>query len=403
MNRMRMLLACLLAAAAAAMAGDTIVGFRTDTTGLYPHATPTIEWGPEKNVLWATDMPSWGNAMPVLVDGKIFVCAEPNSLLCVNAADGKILWTRPSTYEDVKAADPSAQVPGRLPKTERANGYSSPTPTTDGKHVYALFGTGVLACFDLEGNRKWVRFTDVPPHKNYGASASPMRVAGKLLVHIRALTAYDPATGKQLWSQPKAKWSWGTPIPCGGGKAVVTAGGDVVRVSDGEILATKVGHSNYGSPMVLGDVVYQADFGSNSGTTAHKLTFTADGGVTVERLWQIGRHKSRRYYASPVLHEGLLYIINERNLFTVIDTATGQDVHEQNLAELGRGRVYSSISIAGGYAFASHERGTTLVFKTGRTPRKVATNKLDMFRSTPVFSGGRMYLRTYKKLYCIGT
>jgi outer membrane protein assembly factor BamB len=387
--------------AAGAASADPAVGWRTDGTGVYPDARPVLEWGPGRNVVWATPMPSWSNATPVLVGGKVFVCSEPNELLCVRAADGEILWRKASTYADVKASDPQAQVPAGRPKTQKANGYTSATPTSDGKHVYALFGTGVLACFDVDGNRKWTRFVAVPPHRDWGTSASPVLVGGKLLVHIDALTAYDPATGRQLWSQPAAKWTWGTPIVCGGGKAVATSGGDIVRVSDGQVLARRAGSSAYGSPMNAGGVLFWADL-SKRGTQAVKLDFDEGRGVQVRRLWRIERHKSARYYATPTLHDGLLYIINERNRFTVVDVAGGKDVFERKLTELGGGRVYPSISVAGGHVFVSHERGKTMVFKAGRRPELVATNQLDMFRSTPVFAGSRMFIRTYKTLYCIG-
>lgn len=70
------------------------VGWRTDGTGLYPQAEPPATWAADKNVIWATPMPGWSNATPILVGDKIFVCSEPTALLCVSAADGKVLARR---------------------------------------------------------------------------------------------------------------------------------------------------------------------------------------------------------------------------------------------------------------------------------------------------------------------
>ena len=77
------------------------VGWRTDSTGSYPHATPPKTWSTEKNVIWRTKMPSWSNASPTIVGEKIFVCSEQAVLLCVNRADGKILWQKDNLYQDV--------------------------------------------------------------------------------------------------------------------------------------------------------------------------------------------------------------------------------------------------------------------------------------------------------------
>ena len=42
---------------------------------------------------------------------------------------------------------------------------SSPSPVTDGEHVWIMTGTGILKSFDFEGNERWSR--DIPA--DYGA------------------------------------------------------------------------------------------------------------------------------------------------------------------------------------------------------------------------------------------
>ncbi len=390
---------CLLVSMTVAVAADPAVGFRTDGTGAYPDSNPTVEWGRGRNVIWATDMPAKSNATPVVVAGKIFVCSEPSDLICVDAKDGKILWKKSNTYKDVKSANRRARVPKRLPRTDGVNGYSSHTPFTDGKHVWVAFGNGVLACYDMEGVRKWIRFVDLPPHKVWGMCSSPVLVGGKLLLQINALTAFDPTTGKQLWSQPKVKWSWGTPMPMkvGGVDVVIVSGGAVVRVRDGEVMPARVPRLSYNSPLVVGDVVYMIQ---NKGG-AFKLSAARRGGrITAKRLWSVTLSR-KRHYGSPVLHNGLLFDVDQFGILAVIDAASGEVVHERKLG-LGRGTCYPSPTLAGNRVLISIDNGTTKVLKADKTAAEVATNKLDMFRGSPVFVGDKMYLRTYKKLYCIG-
>ena len=51
-----------------------------------------------KNILWMTPMPgpSWGS--PIIVGPRIFVNADEGTLLCVNKQDGRVLWTRSTTF-----------------------------------------------------------------------------------------------------------------------------------------------------------------------------------------------------------------------------------------------------------------------------------------------------------------
>ena len=59
------------------------VGWRMDGSGRYPDATLPATWSVTDHVLWATSLPAWSNASPVLVGERIFVCAEPSTLLCL--------------------------------------------------------------------------------------------------------------------------------------------------------------------------------------------------------------------------------------------------------------------------------------------------------------------------------
>src|SRR2546425_7266746 len=90
-------------------AAHPIVGWRTDGTGQYPNTTPPTEWSTSKNVIWCTAMPNWSNASLVLSKGRIFVCAEPSTLVCVQASDGKILWQRTNAYRDMQTPEEAAK------------------------------------------------------------------------------------------------------------------------------------------------------------------------------------------------------------------------------------------------------------------------------------------------------
>jgi outer membrane protein assembly factor BamB len=441
--------------AGAACAGEP-VGWRTDGTGRYPQAEPPTEWSAEKNVIWKTPLPGRGNSSPVLVADRIFLGVEPDLLVCGSAADGKILWQRQVklsdtwSEEDRKIAEAKGKETEELKKrnkeldaeinktfaarkkdpknqdlrkryadlrqeqrdvqkrvsanarwapaqTEKTNGYTSATPVSDGTHVWTVLGTGVAACFDLEGKRKWIRYLD-RPKQAHGHSASPLLVEGKLLVLIRYLTALDPLTGETLWKLDKSRSTWGTPLALRVGETAVTVTpkGEVVGVADGKRLTADAGYLEYASPIAADGVIYYP--GLN--TRALKLVADEEGAVTKQKLWKVSLTKDR-YYASGLLHEGLLYVLSRHNTFYVIDAADGKVVKTEKLP-LGKGENYTSVTLAGKHIHAGSDNGTTLVIKPGRDYEIVATNKLEYTRSTPVFRGKRMYHRTWKALYCIG-
>ena len=80
----------------------TPVGLRMDGRSDFSTAKPQTEWGPAQHVVWSPPLPQWSNAGPVLVGDRIFVCAEPSTLICMDVS-GKILWQHSSDYPDLPA------------------------------------------------------------------------------------------------------------------------------------------------------------------------------------------------------------------------------------------------------------------------------------------------------------
>lgn len=436
------------------MSATAISGWRGDGTGAYPDAQPPLQWGRDSNVVWKTKLPGWSNASPLLLDNRLYVCAEPETLLCVDPKDGAVLWSRPNTVLDILPAaeaekakadrakaddirarmrplqEESRRVAGELkktpdnaelkakadelkgklrdqetelrqynthadPATHEVNGYSSPTPTTDGKAVYVLFGNGVAACYDADGTRKWARMVEKPAH-GWGHSASPLFVDGKLIVHVIKVTALDPATGATLW-QTDSSAAWGSIVQTriGDAAVVVTASGDIIRVSDGRKLAAKVSGLTYCAPVVQDRIVYFVQRGGKAVRLPEAMADT----ITPEVLWET-KPKDDRYYASPIVHDGLIYAVTQHGDWSVIDAANGQIVIEKKLGL--DGTFYPSVTLAGGQLYVSSDTGKTVVLAPGREYKELARSSLEPFRTSPLFVGTRVYLRGREYLWCLG-
>jgi outer membrane protein assembly factor BamB len=450
----------LLALLSAALVSADVVGWRGDGTGRYPTATPPTTWSKTQGILWSTPMPGKSNGCPVVVGDKVFTCAEPFTLLCLNAADGKILWQKNNAYEDVLPADQLAQLQadqaaadplraqlatanqdlatakdaaakspndatvkaaqtaaqqkvddlnkqlqalGRwaLPPTHDYNGYSSATPVSDGQNVWVTFGNGVAACYDLDGNRKWARFVEKPNH-GWGVSSSPVLAGDRLLINFLNCVALNPVTGETLWTANTGMY-WGTPAVTKIGDIPVafTPYGQIVRLSDGKILQSGLFHMDWGaSALVVGDAVYYFRIPSENilAGQAFRVPDQAADTVKAAPLWQ-GRNE--RYYGTPVFNDGLLYSADNLDELICADAASGQVLYRQKL-NLG-GQDFGSPCFAGGNIFVTSDSGNTVIVKPGREYVEVGRNSLgDIVRSTLTFAGSRLYVRGYKNLYCIG-
>lgn len=422
-------------------------GWRTDGKGYYPNATPPTNWSAEENVVWKTKMPSWSNASPTIEGDRIFVCAEPSTILCISKTDGSILWQAEHPYEsflspeDQKKAKELApkikelearmkklrgeerslkkikdeaerkeksssikkemnQVKADLneakkyspPSTHGKNGYSSPTPVCDGSSVFVLFGNGVAACHKIDGTKQWARLLGKPKH-NWGHSSSPVIVGPKVIVQINDVIALDINTGKELWRVP-AKLVFGSVVSTklGDKDLAVTAEGKVIDIETGNLIAEDLHRLTYCAPVVIDGIAYLIEHGGG----AFKLS--SEKGAA-KQLWKT-EPKKDRYYGSPAIHEGLIYAVTQKGVLSVIDANDGKVINEQTLGTSGT--HYTSPTLAGAYLFIGSEGGEMAVLKSGKEPEKIAVNKLEGFRTNPVFEGSRIYLRTFDYLYCIG-
>jgi outer membrane protein assembly factor BamB len=456
----------ILLVAALALLGPRVahaqvtIGWRTDGTGCYPKAQPPLDWSTTKNVVWSTPMPGYGVSHPVMLGQYIFTCAEPATLLCVKRDDGKIIWQKTCSYSELeiepdvrerlqaelaevavlnkkqsaiqkemdtlrrslaKEKTENKEIDRQLkpfraqidelnkqklkfplaerytrPGTHGTAGYSAPTPVTNGKEVFVAYGDGLVACYDLEGNREWLKLIE---HTNlaFAHSGSPMLAGDKLVIQFTDLVALDPKTGNEAW-RLKCQSGWGTPLATriGDVDVIVTPKGALVRAHDGKLLADRLGSCGANSPILHDGIVYFV----HGEAHAVRMPAAVVEPVKPEIIWK-ARVKAGGYgFCSPVLHDGVLYAANDQGNLTALDAATGKLVYEEHL-ELG-GSIYPSISLAGDRLYVSSDNGATVVVQPGREYKELARNKLEPFRSSLVFEGKRVYIRTAKHLYCIG-
>jgi len=217
---------------------DRPEGYRGDGSGIYPGATPPLNFDEAsgKNLKWLAKMPGWSHSPPLVVGKRIIVEAEPDTTLCVDADTGAILWQ--------DSLGLLAPVVGGW-ALHSGNGYS--TASSDGAAIYRLFGGrmkvagkkggALLVSYDLEGKRRWL--TETPGLNNL---QTPLLVGDRYII---GSMAYDTATGKLAWGPTKDDLDPGEPKPWGSDDASLVkirlGNQDVVLTPGGWCLDPKTG------------------------------------------------------------------------------------------------------------------------------------------------------------------
>jgi outer membrane protein assembly factor BamB len=389
-------------------------------------------WTTESNVVWKAALPGPAGATPVVWGDRVFV-ASPDAakrllLLCFDLKSGKQLWEK-----EVAIGDRS---------TGQGNNMVSPSPVTDGKMVFALYGTSDLAAFDLDGNLKWSRNIG----KEFGRFAdmwlygsSPLLLKGKLYVQVLQrddpssyahavddkpqresyLLCIDPNTGKDLWRHVRktdaiveAQESYATPIPYEGkeGTQIIIVGGDYVTAHNPDTGAEiwrcgglNLRHEKFWR--VISSAVTAPGFIYSSSPKRDPFLAIKEGGhgdITKTHVaWQFKDFPPD--VCTPLYYQGKLFLLDgDKKMMICLDPVTGAKKWQGDLEV--REVFKSSPTGADGKIYCVSERGTAVVLDAGDQFKILSVIKMDEgpIRSTIVAANGRLLIRTAQNLYCIG-
>lgn len=395
-----------------------------------------VKWSETEGILWKTKMPSWSAATPAIWGDTVYVttaeagfapstyetrnlrrAGEPTNdkifLLALRRKDGSEKWR--------VEIDSGNQL-------WRKQNSASPSPITDGKHVWTITGHARMGCYTAEGKLVWKR--DLVKEYgeigiNHGYASSPLLHDGRLYINVihgyttekpSYILAVDRATGKTLWrhdrlapAQKESKDSYSTPqiATVGGKQQLVITGGDVVTGHD---LATgqeiwRMGGFNPGanpanrtiaSAVVLGDIVI---WGASRGRPY--VAFRAGGTGDITGKNELWTNNLGPDVPTPASDGEYIYVLNDKGILQCLEGATGKVVYEGQRIELG---TYSaSPLLADGKLYCTNEEGTTTVVKAGPKFEILGVNKLEGYTlASPVAVNGLVFIRTGEALYAIG-
>ena len=399
----------------------------TDASGL------ALTWSTTDNVVWRTRLPSWAAATPIIWGDTVFVTSaeegsslnRPNSrlseggddnrdrlfLIAVNRKTGAIRWQ---------------QSIGRGNRIGNKQNMASPSPVTDGEHVWVMNGNGELRSFDFAGREIWERNIQEDYGKfgvQFGYASSPLLHDGVLyLQNLQGFHTDDPSyllavdgeTGKTIWKVDRPtdalhespdSYSTASLADVDGELQLIVSGGNYVTGHDltsGKELWRAGGlnptdDTNYrtiASSLVVGDVVLVPS------RRRPFIAFRTDGKGDVtesKKLWSTDYGPD---VPTPTSDGERLYIIDDKGIALSLKVSDGSTVWDRSRLEPG---TYSaSPLLADGKIYATSEDGTTTVLKAGDTFEILAVNRLDDYTlASPAAVGNQLFIRTAEYLYCI--
>lgn len=384
---------------------DNWPGWRGPTgQGLSIEKNLPVKWSATENLRWKVPLPGAGASSPVVWEDRIFVTASDGRLndrlhvLCFARADGKLLW-----HIKLFGTAPTDLYP--------PGGMAVPTPATDGKCLFVLFGTGDLAALDLEGQPVWIRSLaqDYGPFRNrWGMASSPVLANDVLLVQVdhwsqSYLLAVETGSGKTRWKADRAAHvNWASPLVVRVKERteVICLGTEKVTAHDlrnGDLLWWVEGlhYQCIPCPVVDGSTLVATSGVSSLGI---RLDGTATGDLTRSHvLWT--NKKGNAFVPSPLLYEGRLYVPGDKGVVTCLDVKTGEQVWRERL-----GSQYHASPVAGdGKVYLTSVEGVVHVLASGPEFRLLAANDLgETIVASPAISRRQIFLRGQKHLYCVG-
>jgi outer membrane protein assembly factor BamB len=382
-----------------------------------------LKWSATEGVDWTLPLPAYSGSTPIVWDDLVFL----NVATATGAGDLE-LWAVDRTTKSVRWKRPVAG--GN--HIERKQNMSSPSPVTDGRHVWVMTGVGILKAFDFTGKEIWSRDVQADYGRfglNWGYASSPLLHDNALYVQVlHGMKTDDPSyvlridalTGKTIWrverpthAQRESPDSYTTPalLRYDGKTEIVITGGDAVTGhdpatgqelwrADGLNPQNRMDFRTVASPVVAGGLVivpvretplYAFRPGGRGDIAASHLAWRFPNGVDVP---------------TPVSDGTRLYVVNDRGVVHCIDVKTGALIYGPE--RLPPGTYSASPVLADGKIYVTTEQeGVTHVFKAGPTFELLASNSLDgncapYCLSSVAVSQGQLFLKTSGTLWVVG-
>ena len=394
-------------------------------------------WTATKNIKWKTPIEGRGHSSPIVWGKKIFLTTaldgeavpgrtpgvthkmadgsdfvHPDAVgadlkhtfkvICLDRETGKILWERVA-YEG----------PVHDSRHKKAS-FASSTPATDGKYVFAFFGSEGLYAYDMNGKLMWKQDLGKLGTASVGYGVSPILYGDLVIMQCDEsgfnsfIAAFDKKTGKEAWRAPrKVDVTWSTPVLVKAGKRteLVASAAEAIVAYDPltgkELWRHKGLESNaVNTPVVSNDMVVITSGYPKKITLALRGGGSGDVTGSKQLIWSYD--KGTAYVPSPILYGDYLYLMAGNGTLTCLDAKTGKVAYEG-------GRVPKPIPFTASpvayedKVLITSEEGETFIVKAGPKHEIIGTNSVgEPVFASPAIADGKIFIRGVNNLFAIG-
>ncbi|MCU1265847.1 MAG: hypothetical protein JWM21_2165 [Acidobacteria bacterium] len=396
-----------------------------------------VEWSATKNVKWKTAITGRGHSSPIVWGKKIFLTTaldgavipgrtpgvthklsdgtdfvHPDAVganlrhtfkvICIDRESGKILWDRIAYEGPVKDS------------RHKVASFASSTPATDGKYVFAFFGSEGLYAYDYNGKLVWKQDLGTLGTASVGYGVSPILYENLVIMQCddsgghSFIAAFDKKTGKEAWRAARAvDITWSTPVLVHTGKRteLIAAAAEAIISYDPatgkELWRHKGLESNaVPTPVVSRDLVVVTSGSPLKIALALRAGGSGDVTGTPSLVWSY--KKGTAYVPSPILYGEYVYLMTGNGSISCLDAQTGKVEYEG--ARVPKATMFLASPVAfEGKILLTSEEGDTFILKAGPKHEVLRTNSLgEPVYASPAIADGRIFIRGENNLYAIG-
>jgi outer membrane protein assembly factor BamB len=373
------------------------------------------QWSSEDNVRWKAEIPGEGWSSPIVWKDHVVVTSTTDGgvtcrVIAVDRISGKLRWNKEVFQQSPK-------------RKEQKNSYATPTPTTDGERVYAVFGDGSLVALDFEGNIEWTN-RDFKFYSQHGLGASPILHGDLLIMPLdgsnegddktigwkspwdkAVLLALDKKTGKVAWQGKRglSRIAHVTPnlLLAGDDAQLISGAGDVIQgfnPKSGERLWTVYSQGEGVVPsIVIGDGLVYSVSGFEK-PTIRAVRTDGTGDVTKTHIaWE--QTKGVPSMSSLLYVKPHLYAVTDGGAMSCYDAGTGDVVWQNRVS----GKHSASPMYGDGKIYFLSEDGESVIIKPGAKFEIIARNSVgEPCQASYAVSQGNIFIRSQHHLFCIG-
>jgi len=436
-------IACLVVSAAVAEQENWPCFRGGQASGVSECTNVPVTWDAEKgeNIKWKTRINGLAHSSPIVWGERVYLTSAVSenedpylrigmygespdhpeeivhdfNLYCLDKRTGDVVWTR-TAYSGI-------------PKVKRhiKSSHANATPSTDGKHIVAFFGSEGLYCYDMGGKLIWKKDLGRLNSCSWGSAeiqwgfASSPTIHGDMVIvqcdvfDQSFIAAFNIDTGQELWRTLREEApTWGTPtIVEHGDRTQVVANGwkhiGGYDVADGSEIWRMKGGGDIPVPTpVMGHGLIFITNAHGPMMPIYAIRLDAEGDITLAEgetsnagvAWMLSRRGA--YMPTPIVVGDHLYICGDLGILACYEARTGKKIYRKRLGKARRDTFTASPVAADGKLYFTSEQGDVYVVRAGAEYELLATNNMDGdCLATPAVSDGLLLVRTSKHLYGI--